>query len=310
MPLKNKSGAFTILELMLSMMIFTIMGLTLYSMMDALTRLQSTSLGLQRYMNEGHNMLDKLGTEISLATTEPVYLVDPMDTSIRKSFIPEFVCTKRNEAVTGDPLFFPGEGVKPALPYVQQLYFTVIDHSLSIEDSTSSGVLAIEKFLKDMKSNLNWNKVFVKECIFYLSTEYQIWFYGRKEKNNSNNKVDNKVDGVADINLDGGYNSVPAAPFFDSKIYHIEYLFWGNKSKGWEDDGVSGQPIRSWDSRSLVTDIHKAGELPRAMKILLTLNYNPEIYDRREEHLDSDKNQLITLERVVVFKNYKNLEGA
>ncbi len=320
--LKKRSSAFTILELMLAMMIFTIMGITLYSMMDALTRLQASSLGLQRYMNEGHNMLDKLTTEISLATTEPVYLVDPENTSQRKSFIPEFVCTARSEAIT----FFEGinnnTSVSPYHPdlrakqNIQQLFYTIIDHFVKIDNSTPLDS-QITEFLAN--SSAYWNDILIKERIFYMTLGMQIGLYVRTTN----------VDGKANVDKNGGFyppypppedpvtGKVPRyQPFCPMPIYHIEYLFWGNKSKSWADDGStsSPQPIRSWDSgdkeeRNGVV-IHEKGELPRAMKILLTLNYNPEMYDKRAEHLESAKDQLITLERVVIFKNYKKPEAA
>ena len=323
MSVKKLFKGFTILELMLSMMIFTIMGMTLYSMMDALTRLQTTSLGLQRYVNEGHNMLDKLATEISVATTEPILLVDPDNTSGRKTFTPQFICVARDVADTSGDLFFEGieNDTSPpnnhpdmrAKTYIQQLFYTVFDHNLSMDQASSAGVNALEEYYKKVSSGINWDDILVKERILYLTQSMQLALYVRKENRELNGA--NKVNGIAKEDKTGGLFPLypgdfkPYQPFCPMPIYHIEYLFWGDKSKSWADDGVSGQPIRYWDSREDKGDIHQVNELPRAMKILLTLNYNPEMYDKREEHLDSNKDQLITLERVVVFKNYKNLEG-
>lgn len=331
----NKSKGFSILELMLAMMIFTIMGLTLYSMMDALTRLQGSSLGLQRYVNEGHNMLDKLATEISLATTEPLFLVDPGNTSVRKSFTPEFVCTERDlpvlffEGINNDTSVTPNHPDMRAKQNIQQLFYTVIDHNLSITKVTKESTEEDQmlEYLKSMKSGIFWDDILVKERILYMTQNQQIGLYVRKEPEERDNT--NKVDGKANVDKNGGLfpiysptsdpqfkdldeeirKKIVYQPFCPMPIYHIEYLFWGNESRSWSNsNGTENTPIRSWDSRQPESGIHEKGELPRAMKILLTLNYNPEIYDKRKANLESAKDQLITLERVVFFKNYKKPE--
>ncbi len=275
--------------MMTSMTIFAVMGFSLYGMFSALTTMQTVSLGIQHFKNEGYLILERLEKEVSGATAKPVG-VFPKDTPIipgvlKETIQPQFVCLSPSASVITNPLFFSSGG---AVEKVQQLYFCRNEYQfLSLPQS--------EKVL--------WSDVNFSERILYLGTSGQLKLGVRTEAITGTNRV----DGVAD-NTDTGSGKATVLSPLGNGVGNVEYLFWGNSNKDWENYESplltpKNSPIREWDSTVAVAGVHEVNELPRAMKILLTMTYNPERDHRRNVDLNADKNQKLVFEKIVIFKH-------
>jgi prepilin-type N-terminal cleavage/methylation domain-containing protein len=289
--MKAQKLGFSLLEMMSAMTIFAVMSFALYGMFNVLTTLQTVSLGIQHFKNEGHQIIELIEKEVSeaLISSQAVFptplfptpiiplenaKITPSSTKIQIQ--PEFICTN-----PPPPGFTPHDfDTANRKPNVQQLYFCRNEY----------------QFNQNPESNkVFWDNVYLSERILYLCNNGELKIAARTEKV----KVDetNWVDGVADPTSTGN-GQAEVEPLSGKNIENIEYFFWGNESKDW-----NSPTIREWDSRdTAVPNVHKIHKLPRAMKISLTMIYNPERDHSRKEDVNTDKDQKLVIEKVVIFK--------
>lgn len=289
MKLTENKKAFSLLEMTMAMFIFAIIALSLYNMVDVLTKLQTSSLGIQRFKSEGYALMDRIEEQLSNAASGEFFLYVPgSPTNKKKSYQAHFRCYSRNSATFINP-----GAANLNKSNVQQIFYIYADEEVS-------GTTDVDYFIKyGIPSGVS-----VKERFLYMRADDTLAIYSRDEREGSTNKV----DGLPDINTDGGM--WPVLPdVFSGTVYNIEYLFWGDESIDWVNDGSggSGNPIDSWDSDDAVSANHKQYELPRAVKVFLTITYNPDMYHARQADLNHDKDQQIVFEKVINFKNYKEM---
>jgi len=313
---KNKV-AFSLLEMMLAMTIFAVLGMALFQMFALLTSVQTASLGAQHFKLKASSILERVEMELSNAVTGEYYLYkigdtiknegDFSDTTKKVPYIMEFHCI--SGALT-DPLCFkPGTLYNETIPDMPQIHFVTQDYD-------TPKVLNIDSFIEKMDNRFFFNQAILKEKVLYLDNQVpnfinpltniqdtqDLQINVRKES--FLNGAVNKIDGISKTIGTGNYTII------NSDIKSIKYLFWGNSSKNWNNDGSgAGNPILTWDStiqenNSSSGNIHEIGDLPHAMKVILTLKYNPEQAYKRNADLDSNKSNDLIFERIIFF-NYR-----
>lgn len=286
---------FSLLEMVVAMALFSIIGLTLYSLFHLLTQMQTASLGMNHFKNEGYQVLDYLEFEIKTALQNPVSIYPPgtaFDENISNVTIqPQFlVLAPADSTLAGAPGIFISPVSSPAMSGVSQLHFLKQKYAYTQNLITT---------------NVFWDQTYYNEMIVYLKEDKRLFEYKRSSQN-----LPHQVDGLADNVLNGSGDEIAR------NIENIEYFLWGQSSLSWSNDGSgSNTPIREWNSliaenNGIGNPIHAPGQLPMAMKIVLTMIYNPERDHKRQEDIDNnvdnvqDKSQRIVFERIIFFKDH------
>ncbi|MBN2145080.1 MAG: prepilin-type N-terminal cleavage/methylation domain-containing protein [Candidatus Aureabacteria bacterium] len=306
---KNKP-AFTLIELMLSMVLFTVIGFSLYQMFNVMTVTQTKALGMNRLKTEGYQILDKLAQEVEQAVGGEYYLYHtgtPIQAYTYNTTPPvpdrlpydmEFRCFNRVNSTSAGPLFYdPPYNANPEFPQpaksnVQQLFFTRVEYQFSY---TADKIIP-------------WDNDPLSERIIYLDQNHTLTLCARTEHVASGDT--NIVEGMADPANVNNFGTTKLA----DNIYNIEYLFWGNSNTDWDNyttvTGDSNAPLTEWDSTvdfpsGADTSVHQIGELPKAMKIVLTLAYdriNDRVISLDNSYTDSPSD-LLVFEKVILFKH-------
>lgn len=295
---RTSNRAFSLIEMVLAMSIFAVMGFTLYGLFNSLTNTQSSSLGMQRFRNEALMILERMEDELKRAVCDEFYVYEPgIQIYSLPDYLPpavtskeriktEFRCVNSSDAVA----------LSVGAPDNPQLFYTI--EAKDYDDATASIDEEFKEIFKKQSEELPvYNQNFLKERVIILrNIKNSLYLYGKNEKLSQSET--NYLDGLADNNIatTGKHGFVSD---IGSNIYHIEYRFWGPNSKSWDDDGTGpGNPIKTWgDDPSRPSDT-----LPLGMKIILVMVYNPDMYHSKSSLLDHNKDQYIIFEKVVIFK--------
>ncbi len=293
--MNKNTKAFSLIEMVLAMAIFSIIGVSLYNMFDVLTASQTTSMGIQKFKNNAYSILDQFEREIKKAVHGSAYTfkkgvaidnLNPGDCPKVPNDI--YFCCLKQPVDINDPLYHTG-----AKGDVQLIYFSKIQYD-------SPDVSNIEDYIKYGKNKTFFYKAFYNESVVFLDENKNLKLAKRNEKYEDSNTVFNYFDGEPGSEI-GDENYGPPE-ILGSKVEDINYLFWDDTaSKAWDDDGSgSGNPITEWDSSDNSPTKNK---LPKAMKIILTMKYNPESDFLEGKATDDKKDQMFVFEKVIVFEN-------
>lgn len=270
-----KNSAFSLLEMVVAMTIFSIIAMSLYSLFDVLAVSQTESLGVNNFKNQGYQIIETLAEELSniINTDYYIYPVGVIDTTTS-------VKTKVNfqfnafECGNGNSLEFAA-----AKPDSFQMHFCVIDYN-------TPSTTEIEDYIKYGKNRIFWENTTIKEKVIFLNTSNELKMGVKKEKTKTGEN--NDVDGVPDK------TGTFLTESLGKNVESIKYFFWDDNID-WSNDNATASPITEWDSTSL-------GRLPKAIKIILTMRYNPLMYHKKYSDMSASeklKDKLFVFEKVI-----------
>jgi hypothetical protein len=279
----------------LAMTIFTVVGLSLYSLFNVLTTMESSSLGIQNFKNRAYDVLKRMEREISEAVAGEFQVFDPGVSPIatggasptdKVSITAEFRCLT---PPSGHALYFKEGGTSTdALDGAPQIHLTKRDYSSPSFDD-------VEDYIRDGDGASFWQDVKLQEQVIFLRNNGNLDLFARNEVVDDGNDA-NYLDGAPDVTLSPNPGGAAFLSTLGEDVVNVRYLFWGDNSVNWNNDGSGANtPITEWDSTV-------NGGLPRAMKIVLVMNYNPGRSHLPEDHLDSGLDRPFVFEKVINFK--------